>query len=548
KEYRVLSDDERQRLHWAFNQLKQSGEYTNLARIHAEQVRGGAAHSGPAFLPWHREYIKRVEFALRQIDPSVALPYWDSTLDGALPRPADSIIFSDDFVGGTGDVVSGPFANWRTLEGRNNIRRNVGAQGSTFTEANIQFVMGQTNAQNILAFTAPQGGCQWRTDYNALEYTHGNVHIFVGGDMFDTATAANDPIFFFHHAFVDLIWEQFRQQRQGWADRQSAYPFDNQQCASALHFGSAIMQPFGPFRNRDGLSNQYTDNIYAYAPRPACPACSGSKWLFCDNSHGNPRCAAKVKVGGVCTGFSRGEQPCYGGICQGGRCVAGGAPVVRPPVTRPPIAPRPRSPLQETCFNENQCCGAWAAKGECTRNSNYMRDWCKASCQSCVPRAYALTDDCRDRHPNCATWSRTGECNKNGLWMTENCRQSCNKCGTSRAQACGGGGGGGGQTTTTTKPAQKCTSEGCFNENQCCPSWSQMGECSRNTEWMSCNCRVSCGYCVPRDYRYGGCNDYHPSCANWARTGECQKNPWMMENCRTSCRSCKNAQQLRGQC
>ncbi|GMR53863.1 hypothetical protein PMAYCL1PPCAC_24058, partial [Pristionchus mayeri] len=246
-----------------------------LARIHAEQTRGGAAHSGPAFLPWHREYIKRIELALRQIDPSLALPYWDSTLDGALPRPADSIMFTDNFGGlstAAGDVLSGPFANWRTIEGRANIRRAVGAQGSCFTEAEIAFVMGQTTPDQVLAFTAPQRGCPIRTDYNCLEYTHGNVHIFVGGDMFDTETSANDPLFFFHHTFVDMIWEMWRLQRQSRQERETAYPLDNQQCASPQHFAASILQPFGPFRNNDGLSNAYTDNMYEYAPRPTCPA------------------------------------------------------------------------------------------------------------------------------------------------------------------------------------------------------------------------------------------------------------------------------------
>ncbi|GMR44720.1 hypothetical protein PMAYCL1PPCAC_14915, partial [Pristionchus mayeri] len=556
KEYRVMSDEERARLHRAFNTLKNNGEYTTLARIHAEQTRGGAAHSGPAFLPWHREYIKRMELALRQIDPGLALPYWDSTLDGALPRPADSIIFTDEFGGmsGSGSVTSGPFANWRTLEGRPAIRRAVGAQGSCFKESEIAFVMGQGTIDQVLAFTAPKTGCPVRTDYNCLEYTHGNVHIFVGGDMFDTETSANDPLFFFHHTFVDLIWEMWRQQRQGPADRERTYPIDNQLCSAAQHFAANIMEPFGPFRNNDGLSNLYTNNMYQYAPRPTCPACSGSKYLFCDNSHGNPRCAAKVRVGGVCTGFTRGEQPCYAGVCQNGKCVAAVIEGPQPPVTRPLPVVTPPAAVQESCFNENECCTSWAAKGECTRNAAYMRDWCKASCRTCVPRTYALADDCRDRHINCARWVRTGECTSNAAWMAENCRQSCNKCGRTRAQTCGGGGGESilllsGTITTTARPAQQCSnSQGCFNENQCCPHWGSMGECTRNPSWMACNCRVSCGHCFPRDYNYGGCNDYHPSCGNWARTGECQRNPWMLENCRTSCRSCKSQQQLQGQC
>ena len=59
KEYRMLTDDERARFHNALLTLKRSGEYDRLAAIHAQVAISGSAHSGPGFLVWHREFLKR---------------------------------------------------------------------------------------------------------------------------------------------------------------------------------------------------------------------------------------------------------------------------------------------------------------------------------------------------------------------------------------------------------------------------------------------------------------------------------------------------------
>jgi hypothetical protein len=38
-------------------------------------------HGGPAFIPWHRELVNRYEALLKEVDPTVALHYWDWRTD-----------------------------------------------------------------------------------------------------------------------------------------------------------------------------------------------------------------------------------------------------------------------------------------------------------------------------------------------------------------------------------------------------------------------------------------------------------------------------------
>ena len=63
KEYRILSDVERHRLHRALNKAKQSmvgglSQYDIFVAMHSAQDAPGA-HRGAAFLPWHREFLMR---------------------------------------------------------------------------------------------------------------------------------------------------------------------------------------------------------------------------------------------------------------------------------------------------------------------------------------------------------------------------------------------------------------------------------------------------------------------------------------------------------
>ncbi|EPB70905.1 common central domain of tyrosinase [Ancylostoma ceylanicum] len=319
KEYRVMSDGERLRFHGAMWRIKQSGEYDKISRVHSSFQTSPGAHSGPAFLPWHREFIKRVEIALRQVDPTIGLPYWDSTLDESLPDPTMSVLWSDELMGkpdSDGHVRRGAFRNWTILDGSRYFRRNIGARGQLMTRREIDTVVTARDMSLLLSFTAPQRHCGKAGDWSALEYIHGNPHVYTGGDMAVIPTATHDPIFFLHHSMMDLIWEEWRISRQSRSERETAYPQNDEACSSAAHFANTTMTPFWPMmRNHATMGNASEET-----------------------------------------------------------------------------ATQPVSPTEEDCFNDDQCCGPWAARGECTRNPPYMLTYCKASCGVCTPKTYDLKD------------------------------------------------------------------------------------------------------------------------------------------------------------
>jgi tyrosinase len=63
-----------------------------------------AAHSGPAFLPWHRWMLVLLEYHLQRVlnDPDFGLPYWDWSADGELSpdQQLTAQIWADNCMGG----------------------------------------------------------------------------------------------------------------------------------------------------------------------------------------------------------------------------------------------------------------------------------------------------------------------------------------------------------------------------------------------------------------------------------------------------------------
>ncbi|VDP30922.1 unnamed protein product [Heligmosomoides polygyrus] len=178
------------------------------------------------------------------------MPYWDSVLDQRIPVPKQSVLWSDELMGGAkpGDLTEGAFKGW-LLENVSYVLKLHGCEKGTDNVLELEWIKLNLGLMQ---------GCPVPKSWKAFEFTHGNPHIFVGEDMVLTSTSANDPMFFIYHSFVDLVWEQWRQREQTMEQRSTEYPPDNELCSARSHFSTSPMNPFGDLLNINGLSNDYT--------------------------------------------------------------------------------------------------------------------------------------------------------------------------------------------------------------------------------------------------------------------------------------------------
>lgn len=193
--------------------------YDDFVEVHKNAMMGPAMfqpmpHGTSLFFPWHRILLRQFELALQAVanDNTITLPYWDWNFSGA------SSPFTPDFLGGDGDlaqrglVTIGPFAQstgkfdirvWDDDTGNPGLRREFGEDATAWlpTTADISAGLAKTPyAPGPSSFESVAEGV-----------LHNPVHRWVGGNMAD-ATSPNDPVFFLHHTFLDLLWERWKTQ------------------------------------------------------------------------------------------------------------------------------------------------------------------------------------------------------------------------------------------------------------------------------------------------------------------------------------------------
>lgn len=145
-------------------------------------------HGTEFFWSWHRMYLYWFERIVRKMcnEPCWALPYWDWAPGSELQLPAPFRV--------TTSPLFTPNRNPAMNDGTGSLNPLAVSIGSAFS--NTDFV----------------------TTNLTIQDPHGNVHGGVGGWMCCVPTAAQDPIFYVHHANVDRQWNLWLAQGGGRVD------------------------------------------------------------------------------------------------------------------------------------------------------------------------------------------------------------------------------------------------------------------------------------------------------------------------------------------
>ncbi|WP_037678428.1 tyrosinase family protein [Streptomyces griseus] len=233
----TLTGAEKRRFVNALLEVKRRGEYDAFVRTHIEFFSPDGedglrvAHMAPSFLPWHRRFLLDLERALRRVDSTVTVPYWDWTRE----RTTTSVPWTADLLGGNGrrsdhQVMTGPFAhregNWTIKVGVTDevfLTRDFGnprhpidlptkgeleqaLKDPAYDVAPWDSTVTRGFRNKLEGWGSGRGSASWRN--------HNRVHRWVGGAMLGGASV-NDPVFWLHHAFVDLQWERWQRRHRG---------------------------------------------------------------------------------------------------------------------------------------------------------------------------------------------------------------------------------------------------------------------------------------------------------------------------------------------
>lgn len=146
------------------------------------------------FLPWHRAFLLRFEERLREIDPSITIPYWK---------------WSDPFP----DWVDHPQLDGNEIQkGITKFERTLGTAQDQPGVVNAimanwaqHFLDQGMSVDKYVRFSfALEAGL--KLGGVITDKAHNHVHAWVGGNMDWLASSPSDPVFWLLHAEIDRLW------------------------------------------------------------------------------------------------------------------------------------------------------------------------------------------------------------------------------------------------------------------------------------------------------------------------------------------------------
>ncbi|CVL08714.1 related to Tyrosinase [Fusarium mangiferae] len=241
-----------------------------IAGYHGEPFRGAGwgnpqwwggycNHGNVLFPTWHRAYLHHLEKALQSIVPGVAMAYWDETEEESLkygipeyfltptytcqnkevidPNPLYSYQFQANITDHLSPIPDGLVSTEKdraktkvhndTLNDLGIAKTNQMLNGNIITwlnkvtfdndvgttiKANVRYKAGTDGYVPIVPPESPYNSIHLAVGGFQLEKIDADFNQYTGanGDMGENDTAAFDPIFFFHHCFVDLVFNEWQ--------------------------------------------------------------------------------------------------------------------------------------------------------------------------------------------------------------------------------------------------------------------------------------------------------------------------------------------------
>jgi tyrosinase len=192
------------------------GTYDSATTPPEMQAWNNCEHGSYYFLSWHRMYLYFFDRILRAAagDPSLVLPYWNWTdpAQRTLPLP-----FRQPANASNPLYIAPPDRPTALDAGTGSLGDSTVDFLAAFMDTKFDYDPAKDpglsfggQIANPAQFNSPHGDFEHQP--------HDVVHSALGGLMGDAHTAAQDPIFWLHHANIDRMWNRWLDQGGGRAD------------------------------------------------------------------------------------------------------------------------------------------------------------------------------------------------------------------------------------------------------------------------------------------------------------------------------------------